>query len=447
VPTIVRATVMHTPANPFESDRAFEAYTDGALVFEGNRILLCGAYETVRQDYPDADLLDHKGAYLLPGFVDTHVHFPQLSIIGSMGLPLLEWLKQRTFPAEAALSGVQAAEAAADIFLERLAANGTTTALVFGSHLYTAQDAFFRKAADSGLRITSGLVLGDRHLIPELETTTERAREETSALISLYHGRGHLRYAVTPRFSVSCSGPLLEVCGELLQSRPNLFFQTHINENTQEVALVRSLFPERSDYFDTYENYGLAGKHSVFAHNLHVSEGELSRMGARGCSVAHCPSSNAFLGSGTFPMARHMKHGVSFGIGCDVGAGSGFSLLNESLRAYETQMLRDDGYRLSPKHLLYLSGAAGAQVMGLAERIGDFLPGKEADFVLIRPPEGSTLGAVLEQTESCEAALGALFTLAREESIAATYVAGRRIYPPENTVSSRTTGVSEDPRR
>ncbi len=429
--TIIRATVMHTPANPFESDRAFAAYADGALVFDGKKILACGAYATVRKEHPDAELLDHRGAFLLPGFVDTHVHFPQLTIIGSMGLPLLEWLKQRTFPAEAALGGVQAAETAADIFLERLAANGTTAAVVFGSHLFDAQDAFFRKALSSGLRITSGLVLGDQNLIPELETTTERAQEETTELISRYHGAEHIRYAVTPRFSVSCSRPLLELCGELMGGEPGLFFQTHINENIQEVALVRSLFPECRDYFDTYEKYGLAGRHSIFAHNLHVSEGELSRMGACGCSVAHCPSSNAFLGSGAFPMARHLQHGVRFGVGCDVGAGSGFSLLNESLRAYETQMLRDDGYRLSPKHLLYLSGAAGAEVMGLADRIGDFSPGKEADFVLIQPPRSSTLSAVLEQTQSCEAALGALFTLAREESVVATYVAGRRVFSHE----------------
>lgn len=430
--TIIRATVMHTPGNPFQSESAFESFQDGALVFEENKILSCGEFEKVRADYPDARLIDQRGAYLLPGFVDTHVHFPQLSVIGAMGLPLLEWLKQRTFPAEAAISGARA-EAAASVFLERLAANGTTTALVFGSHLFDAQQAFFRKAASSGLRITSGLVLGDRNLIPELETSPERAREETLELISRYHGVGSLRYAVTPRFSVSCTGSLLDVCGQLLESSPGLFFQTHINENPEEVTLVRSLFPASRDYFDTYEGYGLAGTRSVFAHNLHASDAELSRMGSCGCSVAHCPSSNAFLGSGGFPMARHAEHGVRFGLGCDVGAGSGFSLLNESLRAYETQMLRDDGSCLSPEHLLYLSGAAGAEVMGLSDLIGDFSPGKEADFVLVRPQQSSTLSAVLEHAESCQAALGVLFTLAREESVAATYVAGRRVYPlPEN---------------
>ncbi|TVR91087.1 MAG: guanine deaminase [Spirochaetaceae bacterium] len=420
---------MHTPANPFESDQAFESFADGAVVFKANRILSCGPYAEMREKHPEADIIDERGAYLLPGFVDTHVHFPQLTIIGAMGLPLLEWLRQRTLPAEAALSRVPEAEGAADLFLERLAANGTTTALVFGSHILTAQDAFFRKAANSGLRITSGLVLGDQNLLPELETTVGRAREETQELIARYHGHGNLRYAVTPRFSVSCSGPLLEVCGELLESAPGLYFQTHINENKEEINFVRGLFPSSRDYFDTYERYGLAGKRSVFAHNLHVSDSELSRMGTCGCSVAHCPSSNSFLGSGTFPMARHIKHGVAFGLGCDVGAGSGFSLFNESLRAYETQMLREDGYRLSPRHLLYLSGAAGARVMGLEKQIGDFTPEKEADFVLIRPPANSTLRAVLERAASCEAALGALFTLAREESVAATYVAGRRIHP------------------
>lgn len=425
---IFRATVMHTPANPFHDAAAFKSYADGALVCEGERICDCGEYDELRRSYPQAEVLDLRGSYLLPGFVDTHVHFPQLPVIGAMGLPLLEWLKQRTLPAEAALCGRAEAAAAAALFLERLAANGTSTALVFGSHLFVAQDAFFLAAAASGLRISSGLVLGDRNLLPELETTARRAEEESRELISRYHGKGRLRYAVTPRFSVSCSNSLLAVCGELLSRTPKLMFQTHINENHAEIACVRELFPGAHDYLQTYEEHELCGSRSVFAHNLHPRDAELSRMAQSSCSVAHCPSSNAFLGSGSFPMARHLEHGVPFGTGCDVGAGSGFSLLGEGLRAYETQMLRPDGQPLQPRHLLYLSSAAGAEVLGLSSIVGDFAPGKEADFVVLRPPPKSTAALVLKRAESCEDALGILFTLAREESVQATYVAGKPVY-------------------
>ncbi len=425
--TIVRARIAHTPRNPFAEEGALEVFEDGGLAFAGGRILGCGSFSEVRGRFPDGEIVDERTAVLLPGFVDCHVHFPQLRVIGAMGLELLDWLRLRALPEEARLADDRYAAEVADRFVAGLAANGTTSALVFGSHFTGAQEALFAAAADSGLRLVSGLVVSDRRLLPELEVSAEEAFAASRELIDRWHGRGLLRYAISPRFAVSCSEEMLEVCGGLLGAAEGLLFTTHLNETVREIEAVRELFPWAGDYLACYERYGLLGATSVFAHDVHPSEGELARLGAAGACVAHCPSSNAFLGSGLFSFGRHLAHGVRVALGTDVGAGTGLSMLKEGLMAYQGQMLLDDGYRLGPAHLLYLATTTGAAALGLADEVGDFTPGKSADFVLVRPPEGSTLGAVLERSERVEDALGAVFALAREESIAEVRVGGRAV--------------------
>jgi len=419
---LLRAQLFHTPQDPFHG-AALHAYSDGAVAFEGGRILMTGDFGAVRRAHPEAEVVDARGAYLLPGMVDTHVHYPQVGVVGAMGLRLLEWLRERTLPEEARLADEGYARAVAKQFLRGLLRNGTTTALVFGAHFRAAQEVFFEEAERSGLHITSGLVLSDRNLRPELHRAPEACFGESEELLGRWHGRGRLRYAVTPRFSVSCSEGVLEVAGALLQRYSEVMFQTHLNENPEEVQLVGDLFPWADDYLETYERFGLVGPRSVFAHNLYVTDSELQRLAAARAAVAHCPSSNMFLGSGLFPLRRHVEGGVRVGLGSDVGGGTGFSLFKEGLMAYQGQMLQK-GYPLTPAHLLYLATRAGALALGLGEEVGDLGAGKAADFVLLRPPEGSTLEAVLEHSPSAEASLGALFTLAREESVREVYLGG-----------------------
>ncbi len=427
--TIVRAQVVHAPHSPFAHESALEAYEDGAVAFSAGRILACGRYDEVSADHPDAEVLDARGAILLPGFVDCHVHYPQIRVIGAMGLELLDWLRLCALPEEARLADQAYATEVADVFVRGLAANGTTTALVFGSHFPSAQEALFAAADALGLRVASGLVVSDRNLLPELELPAQTAFELSRDLIVRWHGRGLIRYAISPRFSVSCSGELLEACGELGNEAEGLLFTTHLNENRSEIELVAELFPWAQDYLDTYERHGLVGARTVFAHDVHPTDDELRRLAAVGAAVAHCPSSNAFLGSGLFPLRRHLEFGVRVALGTDAGAGTGLSMLKEGLMAYHAQMLSTDGHRLGPAHLLYLATAGGAAALGLEDEVGDLTPGKSADFVLVRAPEGSTLETVLERSESLEATLGALFTLAREESIAEVRVAGRPVWP------------------
>ncbi|MBA3907917.1 MAG: guanine deaminase [Pseudonocardiales bacterium] len=423
--TILRGQVFHTPRNPFLEEAALESFDDGAVAFDADgRILATGPYAEVRRAHADADVEELPDAILLPGLIDTHVHFPQLGIIGAMGLQLLEWLRTRTLPEEARLADEAVARETAQLFLRRLIANGTTSALVFGSHFPRAQEIFFHEAQDSGLRITSGLVVSDRELLPALHRTPEQAYEASEMLMRRWHGRGRLRYAVTPRFSLSCSDGMLEACEAVLRAHEQLFFTSHLNENPDEVKAVAGLFPWARDYLDTYERFSLVGERSVFAHDVHVSDDELRRLGAAGASIAHCPSSNAFLGSGLFPMRRHLEHGVRVALGTDVGAGTSFSLFNEGLSAYLGQMLRPDGQRLGPVELLYLATRAGAEALELQE-VGDLTPGRSADVIVIRPPEGGTLQAVLRRSPSPEARLGAIFTLAGEASVDEVRIAGR----------------------
>ncbi|MBV8217208.1 MAG: guanine deaminase, partial [Solirubrobacterales bacterium] len=361
-----------------------------------------------------------------PGFVDCHVHFPQIGVIGALGLGLLDWLRSVALPEEARLADPGYAGVVADRFVRGLAGNGTTTALVFGSHFVSAQEALFAAAESLGLRIASGLVVSDRGLIPELEVSPDVAVSSSRDLMRRWHGRGLVRYAVTPRFSVSCSEELLAACGELARSAPGVLVTSHLNETLGEISLVKDLFPWASDYLETYERFGLVGEGSVFAHDVHVAPSELLRLAGAGAAVAHCPSSNAFLGSGLFPLRHHLDAGVWVALGTDVGAGTGLSMLKEGLMAYQAQMnLGVAGVRLGPAHLLWLATAAGAAALGLSDEVGALSPGMSADFVLLRPPVGSTLAAVLERSESFEAALGALFTLAREESVVGVRVAGR----------------------
>jgi len=428
--TIVRAQILHTPRDPFvHGADALEALSDGGLAYgDDGRILATGSFADVRAAHPAAELHDASDAILLPGLVDLHVHYPQIAVIGSMGMTLLEWLATRTLPEEARLADTAYAEEVARVFVRGLARNGTTTALVFGSHFPAAQEALFAEAERSGLRIASGLVVSDQNLMSVLHSAPEEAYERSRALITRWHGRGRLRYAVTPRFSLSCTDAMLECCGAVIADGPaDVLFTSHINENPAEVQAVAELFPWARDYLETYERFGLVGRGSVLAHDVHVSDDELRRLAAADASVAHCPSSNAFLASGIFPMARHCTHGVRFGLGTDVGAGTGLSLFKEALMAYHVQMVREGGQLIGPAHLLHLATKAGADALGLGDEIGDLSPGRSADFVLVRAPEESTLAAVLRSSPSAEATLGALFTLAREDAVAEVRVAGERI--------------------
>ena len=419
---LLRATILHA----ISSDRV-GFHEDGGLVVEAGWIAACGDFREMRGAHPDALVRDLRGGFLLPGFVDTHIHFPQLRIVGGLGHSLLDWLEHQALPEEARMADTVHAARVAQGFVDVLVAHGTTTALVFGAHFGAATAELFVAAERRGLRLLSGLVLSDRLLRHELHQTPEVAYRESSELIRRFHGQGRLLYAVTPRFALSTSEAMLEVCQTLVRENVGVRIQSHLNENPMEIAEVRRLFPGAPDYFGVYERYGLCGPRAVMAHNVHPAAGELKRLAASGTSVAHCPCSNAALGSGLFPFQRHLEAGVHVSLGTDVGGGTGVGMVKEALQAHLMQRVMPDGARLHPGRLLYLATLAGAEALGLADLTGNFAVGKAADFVYLKPPEGGPLAWALELRRDASDILAALFTQAGPESIREVRVDGELI--------------------
>ena len=429
---LFRSTIFHTPSNPFLSDigapHALISYEDGGLLVDGGRVLACGEYTAIHDANPSASSVDWRGGFILPGLVDAHVHFPQVRIIGAMGRTLLDWLDAVALPEEARMADRTYAASTARLFLLALASHGTTTALVFGSHFAEATAELFEAASASGLRVASGLVLSDRLLRPDLHITPERALRDSAMLIERYHNQGRLMYAVTPRFAYSTTEGMLEVCQQLMSEHPDVRLQTHINENSAEIAAVSQLFPWAGDYLAVYERYRLSGRQAVMAHNVHTTPSEIDRLANSGTAVAHCPGSNAALGSGVFPLRRHVGAGVTCALGTDVGGGVGFGLLKEGLQTYLMQRLAPDPMALDAARLLYLATHAGAEALGLQTEIGDFKTGKSADFVYLRPPAGGALEAAVRHAKLAEHALAALFTLAGAESVREVRVEGDIVF-------------------
>ncbi len=425
---ILRAPLFHTPGNPFENPGNFVALYDGALAIQAGRIAACGDYITVRAQYPEASVRDLRDGCILPGLIDTHAHFPQVRILGGLGLSFPEWLETLALPEEARLAETSYARIVAREFVQGLASHGTTAALVFGSHFAEATAELFNAADHHGLRVTSGLVLSDRGLPPVLCQTPEIALSNSRLLIETFREKARLRYAVIPRFAPSASERMLEVCQTLLGGNPGLTFTTHLNESPAEIAQVRQAFPWAADYLAVYEKYDLVGPRSVLAHNVHATDAELTRLAERQAAIAHCPCSNAALGNGIFPLRRHRNAKVRFALGSDVGAGTGFGILKEALQAGLMQRVAPEPLALTSAQLLWMATRAGAEALSMADEIGDFTPGKAADLVYIKPAAGTPLHAVLTHTEDPERMLSAVITLAGAESICEVRVEGDVVY-------------------
>ncbi|RKT77125.1 guanine deaminase [Terracoccus luteus] len=426
--TLYRATAFDTPGSLTPTGVSLRAEEDAGILVEDGVITARGGFDGVAASHPGHDVVDLRPGILLPGFVDTHVHFPQVRVIGALGMPLLEWLDRCALPEEARLADTGYAQQVAGEFVRGLASSGTTTALVFGSHFATAVDALFTEADRVGLRVTAGLVVSDRSLPEGLLSTPERTYDEALALSRRWHGRGRSRYAVTPRFSYSASDDLLDACASVLKDAPGTLFTSHVNENPAEVAAVARLFADAQDYVDTYDRHGLVGPGTVLAHNVHATDRELSLLASQGASVAHCPTSNSALGSGLFPLRRHVEHGVHVALGSDVGAGTGFSLLKEGLQAYfMQQLLGADGLALTAPDLLHLATRAGALALGVGEQVGDLEVGRQFDAVWVRPRADEPLDVGLRHAASAEDALAKVFALGTPTDVAGVWVGGDRV--------------------
>ena len=425
---IYRARVFDTPDNPFAGGRLRSA-SDIALVVDDGLITSRTDFDTARTAHPEAQVVDLRDGVLIHGLVDTHVHLPQVRAIGHLGKPLLDWLDQCALPEEAKLGDPAYAEAVAGEFLTGLISAGTTSAMVFGSHFASAMDIFFSAAAEAGLRVTSGLVTSDRNLPQALLTDVDRSIAEGQALIDAWHGKGRLRYAVTPRFSFSAGPELLAAGGQLVAENPGIWVTSHLNENVDEVAGVADLHPESCDYLDTYDRAGLLSRRTVLAHNVHPQDRELERMAEVGAVAAHCPTSNSALASGFFPLRRHLDAGVRVALGSDVGAGTGFNLLKEGVQSYFMQQLDPSGgVALTSAHLLYLATAAGAEALELDE-VGHLSVGKRFDAVLVRPAAGQPLDVGICNAADDADAMAKIFAMGTPADIAEVWIDGIPRHP------------------
>jgi len=418
--TAFRAEILTVPTDPAQSPDAIQHYPDGLLVVEDGVVIALGHYADLAPRYPDLAPEILPGL-LVPGFIDTHIHYPQTERIAAHGEQLLQWLETHIFPAEAAFADRAHADAIAAFFLDELLRNGTTSALVFATVHETSVDALFEAALSRNMRIISGKVLMDLGP-PTLRDTPETARSETEALIARWQGRGRLGYAVTPRFVLTSSDAQLAIAGDLVAAHPDVLMHTHMAENPGECAAVLGRFPDARHYIDAYDRFGLVGPRSLFAHCIHMDDGAMGRMGQAGAAISFCPTSNLFLGSGLFDLAHADRFGVKTGLGSDVGAGTSFSLLSTQGEAYKVCQMR--GAVLDPFRALYLATAGGARALGLSDRIGGLQVGQEADFILL-DPAATPLLARRTAGASLADRLFALQILGDDRAVAQTYIAGK----------------------
>ena len=420
---VFRGEIFHLTDDPafVEQDTCVHYLKDGLLVVEDGIVSQC----VPAADSPLTQDAIRLNGLIVPGLVDTHVHYPQLAVLAAPGTQLLEWLERYTFPAEEKFADGAYARQEADRFLDAMLAAGTTTALVFATSHMVAADAMFAAAQQRDLRLITGKVLSDRNMPPALRDTPETALNETAALIKKWHGVARLGYAVTPRFAPTSSTEQLAVAGQLLAAHPGVLLHTHLSESHAEIKWVHELFPTARDYLDVYQQAGLVTDRSVFAHSIHLNEREWDTLAAASANLSFCPCSNLFLGSGLFDVTEATRRGVTFGLGSDVGGGNALSLLRVMDEAYKvTRMGNGD---IDPYRLWYLATLGGAKTLGLDGHIGSFKPGREADFIVLDPQAIPLLAYRLQHAHGLAERLFALALLGDERIVAEVYVMGKKI--------------------
>ncbi|HEX7339937.1 MAG TPA: guanine deaminase [Rhodanobacteraceae bacterium] len=430
--TAVRGHLVSLRDNPFVAGDAAALWhePDGLLLMRDGVIEAVGPWRDLRHHVPDGVAVTHyPDAFIVPGFIDCHVHYVQTGMIGAAGFQLLDWLDKYTFPTERKFADKAYASKVASLFCDELLRNGTTTALVFAASYPASVDALFEQAERRRMRLIAGKVLMDRNAPPGLCDTAQSAYDDSAALIARWHGRGRLGYAITPRFAITSTPAQLEAAGALWRGHPDVWVHTHLSENRGEIAAVAELYPDRASYLDVYDHYGLVGRRSVFAHGVHMDETDFACCHEHGAAIAHCPTSNLFLGSGLFPLRQALdaRRPVHVGLGTDIGAGTSFSLPATAGSAYKVGQLRGDA--LSAPQLLYLATRGAARALDLGDRIGTLQAGFEADFAVLDPRATPLLAFRTAQAQSLEECLGVMMTLADDRLVKATWVAGREAIP------------------
>ncbi|TDX31042.1 guanine deaminase [Modicisalibacter xianhensis] len=400
---------------------------DGALWLENGRIRAMAEYLKLEPELPEGiEVVDYRDKLMMPGFIDSHVHYVQLEIMASYGRQLLDWLNEYTFPEECRFAERAHAEAIADAFLDETLRVGTTTAQVFCTSHPNSVDTFFSAAHRRGLRMLAGKVLMDRHAPDALVDDTYGGIRDTERLIGDWHGKGRLGYTLTPRFAPTSTREQLDATGGLLRNAPDLHLQTHLSENQGEIAWVAELFPEASDYLNVYERYGLVGPKSTFAHGIHLSQDARNRLAQAGANIAFCPTSNLFLGSGLFDRLACREAGLNVSLASDIGGGTDLSGFGTLKAAYQVGQLINQP--LTPWQGFYRLTLGNARALHLETHIGSLREGAEADIVVLDPKATPLLERRMARTASLSERLFALMILGDDRAVHATWANGQCVH-------------------
>ncbi len=432
----IRGPVLTFTGDPFQEglEHTMRHESDAIVAFGGGRITHFGPADRVAPQLPPGLPVRNYGpdSLISAGFLDSHVHFPQTPMIAAFGAQLLDWLNTYTFPTERKFADKAFASSVAKVFLEECLRNGITTSCVYCTVFPQSVDALFEEAERLGMRIAAGKVLMNRNAPDDLLDTTKTGYDDSKMLINKWHGRGRLMYAITPRFAPTSTPDQLESASELWNEHPDCYMQTHVSENRDEIAWVKELFPDRKGYLDVYDHYRLCRPRSVFGHGVHLDEDEMRCMHATGSAIAHCPTSNFFLGSGHFNIRRAMQKDrpVRVGLGTDLGAGTSFSILATLNEAYKAAQLSN--YALTAGCAYYLATRGTARAMYIDDKVGSIAPGMEADIVVLDMKSTPIIRYRMNSVKDFAEALFVQMTMADDRAVQATYVAGELRYsrPP-----------------
>lgn len=418
---LIRGRILDFHADPHETEDNHRYLEDGAILIKDGKIVAVDDYAKLAA--PGLTEIDHRPHLILPGFIDTHIHFPQVQVIGSWGAQLLDWLNTYTFPEEARFSQQGHAPAMAGAFLDLLTSHGTTTAVAFCSVHPESAEALFEASEARNMAMVAGKVMMDRNAPEGVLDTPQSGYDDSKALIEKWHGRGRQRYAITPRFAITSTPEQLDMAGQLVREYPGCHIQTHLSENLDEIAYTLSLYPKARDYLDIYETHGLLSDKLLLGHSIHLEDREIARMAETGSRAVFCPTSNLFLGSGLFDEAGLRAAGVVNGIATDVGGGTSYSMLQTLNEGYKILQLR--GQKLHPYAAFHWATRGNAVTLGMEDSIGTLAPGSHADLVVLDARATPAMDLRMQRAETLAEELFILQILGDDRSIAQTYVAGQ----------------------
>ena len=428
--TAIRSAMLTFKKDPFfhEMEECVVYESDAVIVMEGGKITQVGRAQDILSSLDDVEVKHYTDSIIIPGFIDSHVHYPQTEIIGAYGEQLLDWLNNYTFIAEQGFKNKEHASEVAKVFLKEQFRNGVTSSTVYCTVFPQSVDAIFEEAAKYDMRIMAGKVCMDRNAPEALLDTPQRSYDESSALIKKWHNKGRAEYVITPRFVPTSTPEQMEMMQALAEENSDMLIQSHVSENVNEVAWVKDLCPKAKDYTDAYAQYGLVRPRAIYGHGIHLTDRELSVFSETGAAVAHCPTSNFFLGSGCLNVKklRDKKRPVHVGLATDLGAGTSFSMLQTMNEAYKAAQMNGTPY--TSLHSFYLASRGTAEALGLQDKVGTIAVGMEADLTVLNLKSTPIINYRMKYAKDLEEALFIQMTLGDDRAITATYVAGKEVY-------------------